>query len=450
MFRSIHPFNQLLIEEFRLHTDREVLTILENSTEAFRKWSTTPLARRSSLMMNAATVLRKNKERYAKTITLEMGKVISESRAEIEKCANGCEFFAQNAERFLSDVSIATEASRSYITFQPIGAVLAIMPWNFPFWQVFRFAAPALMAGNVALLKHAPNVTRCSLLLEEIFKEAGFPEHVFQSLIIEVDQVEQVIESSIVQGVALTGSELAGSKVAAIAGKNIKKTVLELGGSDPFIVLSDADLESTLKVAVQSRMQNAGQSCIAAKRFIVHASIYNDFIDGFKKRIESLKQGDPFNEEIQMGPMARLDLAEKLRQQLVRSVQAGASIVIGGAYDGCNFEPTLLDKVIPGMPAFDEEIFGPVASVCKAESEAEMIWLANLSRYGLGASVWTKNTRHAEQIVRQLDAGSVFVNSLMRSDARLPFGGIKKSGYGRELSESGIREFVNQKTVYIS
>lgn len=450
MFRSIHPYNQLLIEEFQPLHAPEVQIKIERAERMFKEWRTTSITNRSSLMMNVATILRKNKERYAKTITLEMGKTISEARSEVEKCANGCEFFAQNAERFLADEAVSSEASRSMVAYQPIGAVLAIMPWNFPFWQVFRFAAPALMAGNVGLLKHAPNVTRCSLLLEEIFKEAGFPDGVFQSLVMDVDLVSKVLEAPIVQGVALTGSELAGSKVGALAGQQIKKAVLELGGSDPFIVLADADLDSTLKVAVQSRMQNAGQSCIAAKRFIVSADLYVEFLQKFTTRIEALKQGDPFDEETQMGPLARIDLAEKLSQQIERSVQAGARLVTGGTRKDCNFAPSLLADVAPGMPAFDEEMFGPVACVCKAESESEMIALANASRYGLGASIWTKNSKRGEQLARQIEAGSVFVNSLMRSDVRLPFGGIKKSGYGRELSEAGIREFVNVKTLYIS
>jgi succinate-semialdehyde dehydrogenase/glutarate-semialdehyde dehydrogenase len=324
------------------------------------------------------------------------------------------------------------------------------MPWNFPFWQVFRFAAPALMAGNVGLLKHAPNVTMCSRMIEKIFLEAGFPAGVFQSLVIEVDLVEGIISSDIVQGVALTGSEAAGSQVGSIAGKNIKRTVLELGGSDAFVVLDDADLENTVKIATQSRMQNVGQSCIAAKRFIVLEVIKEKFIARFAENIQSLVQGDPFNEKSTLGPLARLDLADKLEVQLRKSIDSGAKLLVGGKRNGCNFQATLLDNVRPGMAAFEEETFGPLAAVISAKTEDEAIALANKTRYGLGATVWTQDLKRGERIARELDSGSVLINSLMRSDVRLPFGGIKKSGYGRELSEFGIKEFVNVKTISVA
>jgi succinate-semialdehyde dehydrogenase/glutarate-semialdehyde dehydrogenase len=401
-------------------------------------------------MLKAASLIREKKDEYARTITLEMGKLLSEAKAEVEKSATACEYFATHAEEFLKDQTVDTEAKQSFVAFQPIGAVLAIMPWNFPFWQVFRFAAPALMAGNVGLLKHAPNVTRCSLMIEKLFLDAGFPAGVFQSLVVEVDLVERIISSDIVQGVALTGSEAAGSQVASIAGKNIKRSVLELGGSDAFIVMPDADLPRTIKVATQSRMQNVGQSCIAAKRFIVHTDIKDKFLGGFTESIRELVQGDPFNEGTTLGPMARLDLAEKLETQLQKSVGAGAKMVLGGIRNGCNFQATLLDGVVPGMPAFDEETFGPMAAVITARNEAEAIALANQTRYGLGATVWTQDLKIGERIARSLESGSVLVNSLMRSDVRLPFGGIKKSGYGRELSEFGIKEFVNVKTISIA
>jgi succinate-semialdehyde dehydrogenase / glutarate-semialdehyde dehydrogenase len=328
--------------------------------------------------------------------------------------------------------------------------VLAIMPWNFPFWQVFRFAAPAIMAGNVGLLKHAPNVTACSLMLEKIFIEAGFPPGVFQSLVIDVDLVEGIISSDIVQGVALTGSEAAGSKVASIAGKNIKRSVLELGGSDAFIVLPDADLERTVKIATQSRMQNVGQSCIAAKRFIVLNEVKEEFAHRFEENVKALVQGDPFSEKSTLGPLARLDLAEKLELQLGRSIEQGARLLAGGSRSGCNFQATLLDNVVPGMPAFDEETFGPLGAIIEAKDEEEAIALANQTRYGLGATVWSQDLERAESVARQLDSGSVLINTLMRSDVRLPFGGVKKSGYGRELSEFGIKEFVNVKTISIA
>jgi succinate-semialdehyde dehydrogenase/glutarate-semialdehyde dehydrogenase len=449
VFKSIHPFDQSPIAEFPIMNPSEVRAMLDRSAKAFKNWRRISFSERSTRMLNVAALLRKNKETYARHITLEMGKVITEARVEVEKCAAGCEYFARHAEEFLADEVIKTEASKSFVAYQPTGTILAIMPWNFPFWQVFRFALPALMAGNVGLLKHAPNVTRCSLLIEEIFREAGLPEGVFQSLVIDVDQVEHIIQSPVVQGVALTGSEFAGSQVAAIAGKNIKKSVLELGGSDPFIVLPDADLEKTIRIAVQSRMQNAGQSCIAAKRFIVMAPIKEAFIAGFERSIRALKQGNPMEEGVTTGPLARLDLAERLEQQLSHSVAAGAKLLTGGTHSDCNFIPTLLDNVSPGMPAFDEEMFGPVASVITVQSEQEAIDAANASRYGLGASVWTRDVEKGERIAREIESGSVFINALMKSDARLPFGGVKKSGYGRELAAAGMKEFVNVKTIVV-
>ncbi len=450
MFKSIHPFDQSVVGEFPLMNSSDVQKKLDLASKAFADWKKTSFAHRASLMLKVASIIRNNKEEYARTIALEMGKLLTEARAEVEKSATACEYFAQHAEEFLKDQTVVTEAKRSFVAFQPVGAVLAIMPWNFPFWQVFRFAAPALMAGNVGLLKHAPNVTSCSLMIEKIFSEAGFPPGVFQSLIIEVNLVEGIISSDIIQGVALTGSEAAGSQVGSIAGKNIKRTVLELGGSDAFIVLPDADLEKTVKIATQSRMQNVGQSCIAAKRFIVLEEIKEKFIAQFAESIQSLVQGDPFNEKSTLGPLARLDLAEKLEVQLRKSIDAGAKLLVGGKRNGCNFQATLLDNVRPGMAAFEEETFGPLAAVITAKTEDEAIALANKTRYGLGATVWTQDLKRGERIARELESGSVLINSLMRSDVRLPFGGVKKSGYGRELSEFGIKEFVNVKTISIA
>ncbi len=450
MLKSIHPFDQSVIDEFPVLTPHDIQAKLDKATLAFSHWKKTTFAQRSDVLLRAASILRKNKEDYARIITWEMGKVISESRAEVEKCAVGCEYFAQNAETFLADKIIKTEAYKSLVAHQPIGAVLAIMPWNFPFWQVFRYAAPALMAGNVGLLKHSSNVTRCSMTIEKIFHEAGIPDGVFQSLLIDNTAVESILEAKIVQGVALTGSEAAGSKVGALAGKNIKKSVLELGGSDPFIVLEDADLDLTVKIATQSRMQNAGQSCIAAKRFIVHQKIQDEFVDRFRQSIDALRQGNPFDEKITTGPLARVDLAEELEKQLKQSVQQGAQLITGGERDGGNFKPALLNNVKPGIPAFDEETFGPLAAVTTAATDQEAIAFANASRYGLGASVWTTDRDRGERVAREIESGSVFINSLMKSDVRLPFGGIKKSGYGRELSEEGIHEFVNIKTISIA
>jgi succinate-semialdehyde dehydrogenase/glutarate-semialdehyde dehydrogenase len=383
-------------------------------------------------------------------MSLEMGKVLKESLGEIQKCADACDYFAANAESFLKDQLIKTDASKSFVAFQPLGTVVAIMPWNFPFWQVFRFAAPSLMAGNVGLLKHAANVSQCSLAIESIFLEAVFPEGAFQSLLVESENVEKIISHNGVAAVTLTGSEYAGTQVASAAGKNLKKVVLELGGSDPFIVLEDADLELAAKIATQSRMQNAGQSCIAAKRFIVVQSVKEGFTERFKKNIEALKQGDPFDSETTTGPIARIDLAVDLEKQMQTSIQRGAKLLTGGDRKDCNFQPVLLDNVKPGMPAHDEEIFGPIASVITVKNESEAIEVANTSRFGLGASVWTKDKERGERVAREIESGSVFINSLMRSDQRLPFGGVKKSGYGRELSELGIKEFVNAKTVFVA
>ena len=450
MFKSIHPFDQSVVGEFPVMTTTEVEKKLQVANDAFGHWRKTSFEFRRTLMLKVAAIIRTNKEQYARTITLEMGKLIGEARAEVEKSATACEYFAEHAEQFLKDQFIHTEAKESFVAFQPVGAVLAIMPWNFPFWQVFRFAAPALMAGNVGLLKHAPNVTGCSLMIEKIFLEAGFPAGVFQALVIDVKLVEGIIASPVVQGVALTGSEAAGSQVGAQAGKNIKRSVLELGGSDAFIVLPDADLSKTVKVATQSRMQNVGQSCIAAKRFIVAKEIKDEFVGQFQEQIQALIQGDPFLEKTTLGPLARLDLADNLERQMNASIEKGATLLAGGTRQGCNFQATLLDNVNRDMAAFKEETFGPLAAVITVRDEQEAIRVANETRYGLGATIWTKDIDRAKRMARELDSGSVLINALMRSDVRLPFGGIKKSGYGRELSEFGIKEFVNIKTISIA
>lgn len=449
MIKTINPFDQSVVGEFSLLDEAALSAKLERAARAFKDWRHTSFAERRERMLGASAVLLQNKERYARTIAMEMGKVLPEAIAEITKSAAACKFFAMHAEEFLEDEIIQTDAHRSLVAFQPTGAILAVMPWNFPFWQVIRFAAPALMAGNVGLLKHATSVTTCSLLLEEVFTTAGFPEGVFQSLLIESKSVEAVLKADIVQGVALTGSEEAGSKVAALAGSNIKKSVLELGGSDPFVVLDDADLTNTVDVAVRSRMQNAGQSCIAAKRFIVTNGIHDAFVEKFSAAIAKIRQGNPLDPLTTMGPVARIDLAEALEAQLQQSLQRGARLVYGGTRSGSNVQPTLIDQVVPGMPAFDEETFGPLAAVIRARDDDHAIELANNSRFGLGASVWTRDIERGERVARQIEAGSVFVNALMKSDQRLPFGGVKKSGYGRELSALGIKEFVNAKTISI-
>jgi succinate-semialdehyde dehydrogenase / glutarate-semialdehyde dehydrogenase len=449
MFRSVNPYTQQIIGEYPVDSDAIIRSKLERSFTQSRDWKNRSVSERAVFVSRAGDILKREKEKYA-VITAEMGKTIKESRAEIEKCANACDYFSQEAERMLRDQHIATEAKKSFVAFQPLGAVLAIMPWNFPFWQVFRFAAPALMAGNVGLLKHASNVSGCSKAIEEVFREAGCPEGVFQSLFVESANVNRIIEHDYIAAVTLTGSEYAGTQVASAAGKALKKTVLELGGSDPFIVLDDADLDEAAKVASQSRMQNAGQSCIAAKRFIVVKSVKQKFTEKFVEVVKGIRQGDPMDESTTMGPIARLDLAEGVEKQLQRSLERGAAMIVGGQRTGCNFSPTILEKVVPGNVAFDEEVFGPVAPVIEARDEQEAITIANQHRYALGSSVWSRDVARGERVARALEAGCVFVNSLMRSDQRLPFGGIKKSGYGRELSELGMKEFVNAKTIYVA
>lgn len=450
MLKSVNPFDQSLIKEYPEYDDKTITAKLETAAKVFQSWKKEEFSNRSALMRKAGNVLRSNKRKYAETISREMGKVLREAEGEVEKCAGVCEYYSENAEAFLKDQIVKTDASRSLVCYQPLGPVLAVMPWNFPFWQVFRFAAPALMAGNVGLLKHASNVSGCSLAIESIFREAGFPDGAFQSLLVGSDKVDGIISHDAIAAVTLTGSEFAGTKVAASAGRNLKKTVLELGGSDPFIVLNDADLDLAAKVGTQSRMQNAGQSCIAAKRFIVMESVRDQFLERFEKNVKALRQGNQLLEDTTTGPLARTDLAEDLEKQMKRSVSAGARVIIGGARDGANYAPAILENVSPGMPAFDEETFGPLAAVVTVKDEKSAVKLANQNRYGLGASVWTKDPQRGERVAREIESGCVFVNSLMRSDQRLPFGGIKKSGYGRELSELGIKEFMNAKTIYVA
>jgi succinate-semialdehyde dehydrogenase / glutarate-semialdehyde dehydrogenase len=403
-------------------------------------------------MMAAAQVMEDDLEHYAHLMTLEMGKTLREARAEIEKCAACCRFYAQHGEEFIKDRPLKVPQGKAYIAYEPLGPVLAIMPWNFPFWQVIRFAAPNLMAGNVGLLKHASSVPQVSMALEEIFQKAGFPQGVFISLLLGNKNTEKLIAHPTIRAVTLTGSEKAGSSVAARAGKFIKKTVLELGGSDPFVVLEDADLDKAAEWAVKSRMVNNGQSCIAAKRFIVLDRVYDDFIEKFRKGMEALKIGDPQDDAMDHGPMAREDLAEGLLEQVQKSLKKGATLVTGGDRpntEGAFFNPTILADIPKNAPAFKEELFGPVASVFRAMDEEEAIELANSSIYGLGGSVWTRDLDKGQALARQIDSGAVYVNKMMASDPAVPFGGIKMSGYGRELSDLGMHEFLNQKTIWV-
>jgi succinate-semialdehyde dehydrogenase/glutarate-semialdehyde dehydrogenase len=408
---------------------------------------------RAHLMMRVAEVLDNRRDELALLLTNEMGKPLRESRSEIEKCAWVCRYYAENTATILKDETITSDATRSFVAFEPLGVVLAVMPWNFPFWQVFRFAAPALMAGNTALLKHASNVSGCALAIESVFKEAGAPENLFRTLLIGSDKVDAILAHQNIRAAMLTGSENAGSKVAATCGRLLKKTVLELGGSDAFIVLADADMEKCVETAVTARMINTGQSCIAAKRFIVVKEVYEDFVARAVRKMESLKTGDPATDDIDYGPMARRDLMDALQEQIDKSVKMGAKLRMGGhplQRKGFYFAPAVVTDVTPGMPLFDEETFGPVMAVIKAESQEHAILLANNSQYGLGGSLWSRDTKKAEQLARQIETGSVFINGMTKSDPRLPFGGIKNSGYGRELSDYGIKEFVNIKTIWIA
>ena len=453
MLRSMNPVNGKIIREYAEHSVEETTSIINKCAEAQKKWAKSGFDIRRKLMKRASEILRSKTGDYALMITQEMGKPIAQSRAEVLKCARVCDYYAENADAFLSSEQVTTEASESYIAYRPLGVVLAVMPWNFPFWQVFRFAAPAIMAGNGALLKHASNVTGSALMIEDIFKEAGFPAHLFRTLKLPGKKVAQVIENPLVKAVTLTGSVGAGRAVAAKAGEMLKKTVLELGGSDPYIILNDADLETAVDICVKSRLINSGQSCIAAKRFIVVKPLFKDFETLFVKRMQDMVMGDPMSEKTFVGPQASLSLRDELHEQVVSSIQKGAKCLLGGTIPdrpGAWYPPTVLTDVNPGMPAYDEEIFGPVAAIISANDEADAIRIANDSVFGLGAAVFTADKARGKRIAEtELQAGCCFVNEMVQSDPRLPFGGIGDSGYGRELSYAGIREFTNIKTVYI-
>lgn len=447
---SINPYNGKKLKSYKNHTKKEISEIIDKADKRFYNWREAPFSERKKLMLAASSELKKNKREYAETMTLEMGKPISQAIAEIEKCAWVCEYYAENAEKQLQNEVIKTDAHKSYVSYEPLGVVLAIMPWNYPFWQVFRFAAPALMAGNIGILKHASNVFGSALNIEKVFKRAGFPEKCFTTLLVGSEAVKEIIENEKVKAVTLTGSGPAGSSVASIAGKNIKKTVLELGGSNALVVMKDCDMDPTIDTCVQARFQNTGQSCIAGKRLLIDESIAEEFIGKMLVKVRELKSGDPMDEETYVGTLAREDLAKDLEKQVNASVKAGAKIVIGGKRQGAYFEPTVLTKVSEEMAAFKEETFGPALSVTTFKTVEEAISLSNSSKFGLGVSIFTKNIEEAEKLAFQFDEGAVFINELVKSDPRLPFGGIKQSGYGRELSEHGIREFVNRKTVFIN
>jgi succinate-semialdehyde dehydrogenase/glutarate-semialdehyde dehydrogenase len=450
MIQSINPYT--LTKEFEVaeFTSTDVTDAIEKAHKQYQSWKSVPFEKRAELLKAAAAELRNNSREYASTITKEMGKPITQSLAEVEKCAKVCEYYAENAHIQLSEKDIETDAYRSYVRYEPIGVVLAVMPWNYPFWQVFRFAAPALMAGNVGLLKHASNVMKSAENIEKIFLRAGFPEGCFTNLPIRSGMVEDIIRHQHVKAVTLTGSEVAGKAVASTAGSEIKKTVLELGGSNALVVFEDCNLQETVKTCIQSRFQNAGQSCIAGKRLLVQESIADKFTKAFVEAARALQPGDPMSAETTIGTMARVDLAEELELQLNETISQGATVLLGGKRDNAYFHPTIVGNVTDEMSIFKEETFGPVIGITTFKDDEQAIRLVNASRFGLGVSIFTENYDRASTLIPSFDDGAVFVNDLVRSDQRLPFGGTKISGYGRELSIEGIQEFVNKKTVYIN
>jgi succinate-semialdehyde dehydrogenase/glutarate-semialdehyde dehydrogenase len=449
---TINPFTGKNLRTFEAFSDAQVSAALDRGVAAFQKHRRTSFADRATHMREAARILNAECRELGRLMTIEMGKPISAAVAEAEKCATACTYYADNAEKFLADQPVTMEGGKSWVAFQPLGVVLAIMPWNFPFWQVFRFAAPALMAGNVGLLKHASNVPQCALAIEDVFRRAGFVEGAFQTLLIGSDKVESIIADPRVAAVTLTGSEGAGRSVASAAGKNLKKSVVELGGSDPFIVMPSADIDTAVSTAVTARMINNGQSCIAAKRFIVHEKIYDQFLKKFVAGVSAVRVGDPLDEKTELGPLATSAIRDELDQQVKASAAVGAKILTGGAKldrEGFFYAPTVLADIPANAPAARDELFGPVASVFKARDINDAIRIANGTTFGLGASAWTRDDAERNQFVAEIESGLLFINGMVVSDARLPFGGVKHSGFGRELGEFGIREFVNIKSVRV-
>jgi succinate-semialdehyde dehydrogenase/glutarate-semialdehyde dehydrogenase len=450
--QSINPATGEVLETFELFSPMQIDEALGAAHTAFKSWRETDFAERSTLFQRLAVYLRAHKTELGRTASLEMGKPISEAEAEVEKCAFNCDFYAEHAQAFLADEHVTSNATESYVSYLPLGVVLALMPWNYPYWQVFRFAAPALMAGNTAVLKHASNVSRSALEIEHVFRECGFPEGVFRTVLVPGAETGKLIADPRVAAVTLTGSEEAGVAVASTSGQHLKKHVLELGGSDAFIVLADADLDTAAKTAVRARFQNTGQSCIAAKRFIIVESVAEEFEHKFVEEAAKLRIGDPLHYETQMGPVARGDLRAELDRQVQATVQMGARVLLGGkpiAGKGYFYEPTIVTNVTPDMPMFHEETFGPAAAIIHARDTEHAIELANSSQFGLGGNLWTRNIEQGRKLARRLESGATFLNGMTASDPRLPFGGVKHSGYGRELSVFGIREFVNIQTVWI-
>ncbi len=450
--KSINPYTRKVIAQYKEHNAEESAQLIEQCHRTYQEWKQLTYNERGKLFKKMAALLQSEKQSLAELITTEMGKIISESVAEVEKCAWLCDYYADNTERLLQPEFYEADVTKSYVRFEPIGPVYGIMPWNFPFWQVLRAAVPTMMAGNTFILKHAPNVQGSARVIVQLFQEAGFPEQAFTNLVIPVELSDGVIANPLVQGVTLTGSLRAGQAVASVAGRHLKKSVMELGGSDPYIVLADAQINESCKTGVCSRMLNGGQVCIAAKRFIVVEEIYDQFVEEQKALLENMWLGDPMNESTDMGPMARLDLLENIEQQVNESVKMGAEIITGGERldkESWFYKPTLLTSVKKGMPVYDEETFGPVSVVIKAKDPEDAVRIANDTPYGLGASLWTQDLELAEKLAANIEAGAVFINGLTKSDPRLPFGGTKQSGYGRELSNYGIKEFTNIKTVWV-
>lgn len=449
MFKTINPYNQSVLAEHQYITDIQAVHALNISQKTFEKWEKIKIEDRLNFIKNLVFILTKQQHLLAEKSTLEVGKPLKQSIAEVKKCALLCNYYLENASGFLQNKNIKSDAGESFVTFEPLGVILGVMPWNFPYWQVFRFAVPAIISGNTVVVKHASNVAGCGQLLEDIFLEAGFPEGVYKNLLISGEQVQKVIENPIIKAVSLTGSEKAGSSVASIAAKHIKKAVLELGGSNGLIICEDADIDSAMPIVVNARMQNAGQSCIAAKRYFVHKSVYNEFLEKFIKAIKDLKVGNPMDEATDIGPLARTDLAEDIEKQVEASVKMGAKIEVGGKRNKAFYEPTVVTGVNTDMPVFTEETFGPVAAVMQFNTFDEAIELSNNSIFGLGVSIFTKDIEAIKKKIHLFNEGAVFINAMVKSDPALPFGGIKKSGFGRELAENGLKEFVNVKTVYI-
>lgn len=446
---TINPFNSKILSNYQYFNTIQVSGMLGISQTNFTEWKNTNVKERVNFIKTLGFVLTKRQHLLAEMCTLEMGKPIKQAIAEVRKCGLLCDYYATHTEEFLSSKQIKSDAGESFVSYEPLGVILGVMPWNFPYWQVFRFAVPAILAGNTVVVKHASNVSGCAQLLEDIFIEAGFPKGIYQNLLISSSQVEDVINNPVIKAVSLTGSEKAGAAVASAAAKQIKKAVLELGGSNAFIVCEDANFDDAVSVAVNARMQNAGQSCIAAKRFFVHESLFEDFVKAYTIKVEALKMGDPMLDTTDMGPLARIDLAEDIEKQVNRSVAMGAKVVTGGKRNGAFYEPTVLIDVTTDMPVFNEEVFGPAVPIMPFGTFEEAVSLSNKTSFGLGVTIFTQDIDGIKSKIHLFEEGAVFINAMVKSDPALPFGGVKRSGYGRELAKNGLKEFVNVKTVYI-